>query len=117
MPPLAGLHHLRTTFYKYVAPMALRLEPVETQLASPSGFVMVNIRLLLRQIRVQLSCCAGKTPAAGRNLFMQTEIAEDVITQKTRELCEVIISQPGFESSHQRIEAFMADEKARSLYE
>ena len=48
---------------------------------------------------------------------MQTEIAEDVITQKTRELCEAIISQPGFQSSHQRIEAFMADEKARSLYE
>jgi cell fate (sporulation/competence/biofilm development) regulator YlbF (YheA/YmcA/DUF963 family) len=48
---------------------------------------------------------------------MQTEIAEDVVTQKTRELCEAIVSQPGFKSSHQRIEAFLADEKARSLYE
>jgi len=48
---------------------------------------------------------------------MQTEIGEDVITQKTRELCEAIVSQPGFKSSHQRIEAFMADEQARDLYE
>jgi cell fate (sporulation/competence/biofilm development) regulator YlbF (YheA/YmcA/DUF963 family) len=48
---------------------------------------------------------------------MQTVIGEDVVTQKTRELCEAIVSQPGFRSSHQRIEAFMADPKARDLYE
>lgn len=48
---------------------------------------------------------------------MQTEVGEDVIAQKARELCEAIVSQPNFRASHQRIEAFLADDQARGQYE
>jgi cell fate (sporulation/competence/biofilm development) regulator YlbF (YheA/YmcA/DUF963 family) len=48
---------------------------------------------------------------------MQTPVGEDVVTQKARELCEAIVSQPNFRASHQRIEAFLADDQARGHYE
>jgi cell fate (sporulation/competence/biofilm development) regulator YlbF (YheA/YmcA/DUF963 family) len=49
---------------------------------------------------------------------MQTNVqTEDVILQKTRELCETLVQQPQFQSIRQRVEAFMADEEAKAQYE
>lgn len=48
---------------------------------------------------------------------MQTLTEESILTTKTRELCEAIAANPGFQASQQRIEAFMADEIARAQYE
>jgi len=39
------------------------------------------------------------------------------ITEKTRELCETILNQPNMRSARQRIESFVADDKARAEYE
>ena len=48
----------------------------------------------------------------------QDTVAQDsLITQKTRELCETILNQPNMRSARQRIESFVADDKARTQYE
>jgi cell fate (sporulation/competence/biofilm development) regulator YlbF (YheA/YmcA/DUF963 family) len=39
------------------------------------------------------------------------------ITDKTRELCQAILDQPEMRAARQRIETFVADEKAREQYE
>lgn len=46
-----------------------------------------------------------------------TEIASDAIISKTLELCQIILEQPEFQTMRQRIDAFLADESARSLYQ
>lgn len=46
---------------------------------------------------------------------MQT--AEETIIQKTRELCQIIVEQPEFKQIRQRIDAFMADDSAKSQYQ
>ena len=43
-------------------------------------------------------------------------LTEDPITLKTRELCETIISQPGFQQLREDIDTFMADSDARAHY-
>ncbi len=43
-------------------------------------------------------------------------LTEDPITLKTRELCETIINQPGFQRLREDIDAFMADGDAREHY-
>jgi cell fate (sporulation/competence/biofilm development) regulator YlbF (YheA/YmcA/DUF963 family) len=48
---------------------------------------------------------------------MQTTVKESPIIRKTKELCQAILDQPDLRSARQRIDAFMADEKARSQYE
>jgi len=48
---------------------------------------------------------------------MITETAEQPILQKTRELCETLVSQPEFQSIRTRIDAFMADEAAKLQYQ
>src|SRR5690242_6023188 len=48
---------------------------------------------------------------------MQTTIEETAVMRKTRELCQTILDQPHMQSIRQRIDAFMADEKARSQYD
>ncbi len=48
--------------------------------------------------------------------IMQT-IQETAINEKTRELCQSIVDQPNFQSARQRIETFIADDKARAQYE
>src|ERR1035437_6206263 len=50
---------------------------------------------------------------------MQTEVmqAEDIVTQKTQELCQAILDQPNLHSARQRISAFIADDRARGQYE
>ncbi|MBI3415545.1 MAG: YlbF family regulator [Verrucomicrobia bacterium] len=48
---------------------------------------------------------------------MTTETDSSVIVSKTRELCQTILEQPEFQAMRQRIDAFLADESARSLYQ
>lgn len=40
-----------------------------------------------------------------------------LINQKTRELCQAILDQPELKTARQRIDAFVADDKARAQYE
>ena len=48
---------------------------------------------------------------------MQTQTEENVITQKTRELCQAILDQPDVRSMRQRVAAFEADDKTRGQYD
>ena len=48
---------------------------------------------------------------------MPTQIEESVVTQKTRELCQAILDEPEVRAMRQRIDAFMADDKARGEYD
>jgi cell fate (sporulation/competence/biofilm development) regulator YlbF (YheA/YmcA/DUF963 family) len=48
---------------------------------------------------------------------MQTTIEETAVIQKTKELCQAILDEPGMRSIRQRIDSFMGDEKARSQYD
>jgi cell fate (sporulation/competence/biofilm development) regulator YlbF (YheA/YmcA/DUF963 family) len=49
---------------------------------------------------------------------MQTNVqTEDLILQKTRELCEAIVQQPQFKNIRQQVDSFMADPKAQEQYE
>src|ERR1700744_4915152 len=47
---------------------------------------------------------------------MQTT-QESLITDKTRELCQAILDQPEMRAARQRIQTFVADDKARAQYE
>jgi cell fate (sporulation/competence/biofilm development) regulator YlbF (YheA/YmcA/DUF963 family) len=50
--------------------------------------------------------------------FMQTMTQiDDVVQQKTMELCEAIVQQPQFQNIRQRVDSFMADNQAQKLYE
>lgn len=42
---------------------------------------------------------------------------DNLIDLKTRELCEAIVAQPDFLAAQRRVEAFMANDQARSHYE
>ena len=48
---------------------------------------------------------------------MQTTTQNGAVPQKIRELCQAILDQPDLRSARQRIDAFVADEKARAQYE
>jgi cell fate (sporulation/competence/biofilm development) regulator YlbF (YheA/YmcA/DUF963 family) len=48
---------------------------------------------------------------------MQTMIEETPVLQKTKELCQAILDQPEMLALRQRIDAFMADEPTRALYD
>jgi len=48
---------------------------------------------------------------------MEITIEETQVTQKTKELCQAIVDQPDMQSIRQRVDAFMADEKTRALYD
>src|SRR5271170_6458812 len=51
-------------------------------------------------------------------IIMQTNIEiEDVVRQKTVELCEALIRQPQFQSIRKRVESFMADPAAQQQYQ
>jgi cell fate (sporulation/competence/biofilm development) regulator YlbF (YheA/YmcA/DUF963 family) len=39
------------------------------------------------------------------------------IIRKTRELCQMLLDEPGMEALRQRIDDFMADEQTRALYD
>lgn len=47
---------------------------------------------------------------------MQT-MTEDLVAQKTQELCQAILDQPNLRAARQRISAFIADDQARNQYE
>ena len=49
-------------------------------------------------------------------MIMQTT-QDSLITDKTRELCQAILDQPEMRSARERIQTFVADEKARTQYE
>jgi cell fate (sporulation/competence/biofilm development) regulator YlbF (YheA/YmcA/DUF963 family) len=61
----------------------------------------------------------AKLPTGGSNNknIMPTTIETSVVTQKTRELCQAILDQPEVRSLRQRMDAFMADNKTRGLYD
>jgi cell fate (sporulation/competence/biofilm development) regulator YlbF (YheA/YmcA/DUF963 family) len=42
---------------------------------------------------------------------------DDAVRQKTLELCEAIVQQPQFQNIRQRVDSFMADSQAQTLYE
>ena len=48
---------------------------------------------------------------------MAPTIEETLITQKTRELCQAILEEPGMQTVRERIDTFMADEKTRAQYD
>jgi cell fate (sporulation/competence/biofilm development) regulator YlbF (YheA/YmcA/DUF963 family) len=48
---------------------------------------------------------------------MAPTIEETPITRKTRELCEAILDEPSMRTVRERIDTFMADEKARAQYD
>jgi len=48
---------------------------------------------------------------------MALTIEETPITRKTRELCQAILDEPSIRSVRERIDTFMADEKARAQYD
>jgi cell fate (sporulation/competence/biofilm development) regulator YlbF (YheA/YmcA/DUF963 family) len=48
---------------------------------------------------------------------MQTTIEESPVIQKTKELCQAILDQPGMQSIRQRIDAFMGDDRTRTQYD
>jgi cell fate (sporulation/competence/biofilm development) regulator YlbF (YheA/YmcA/DUF963 family) len=43
--------------------------------------------------------------------------AQSTVLEKTRELCQAILDEPNMSSIRQRMDAFMSDDKARSLYD
>ena len=50
---------------------------------------------------------------------MTTEdtIKDSIIIQKTRELCQIIIEQPEFQGIRRRIDSFMTNEEAKTIYQ
>ena len=48
---------------------------------------------------------------------MPTQIEENPVTQKTRELCQAIVDLPNLRTARQQIDAFLANDVARSQYE
>jgi cell fate (sporulation/competence/biofilm development) regulator YlbF (YheA/YmcA/DUF963 family) len=48
---------------------------------------------------------------------MQTMTQETAITRKTRELCQAILDQPELSDARQRIDKFIADDRAKAQYE
>jgi cell fate (sporulation/competence/biofilm development) regulator YlbF (YheA/YmcA/DUF963 family) len=64
-------------------------------------------------LRRQCRLCVCE--ATKRNMLTQTD--GNAVAQKTRELCQAILEEPKMTSIRGRIDAFMADEKSRALYE
>jgi cell fate (sporulation/competence/biofilm development) regulator YlbF (YheA/YmcA/DUF963 family) len=48
---------------------------------------------------------------------METMTAESAILTKTKELCQAILDEPNMQAVRQRVDAFMADDQARALYD
>src|ERR1044071_23558 len=48
---------------------------------------------------------------------MQSALEQTPVLQKTKELCEAILEQPGMQSIRQRIDAFMGDDQVRAQYD
>ena len=48
---------------------------------------------------------------------MQAIVEESQVLQKTRDLCQAILDEPNMRSVRQRVDAFMGNEEARTLYD
>ena len=48
---------------------------------------------------------------------MQTSLENEVILEKTRQLCQTIVDQPAFQTIRGHIDAFLADPAARDQYQ
>ncbi|MBI3852809.1 MAG: YlbF family regulator [Verrucomicrobia bacterium] len=48
---------------------------------------------------------------------MQAIAEESAVIQKTRELCQTLLDQPDVQSMRQRIDAFVADDRAKAQYD
>ena len=48
---------------------------------------------------------------------METIVDESVIVAKTKELCQAILDEPNMRAVRQRVDTFMGDDQARSLYD
>lgn len=48
---------------------------------------------------------------------MQAIAEESAVIQKTRELCQTLLEQPDVQSMRQRIDAFVADDRAKTEYD
>lgn len=48
---------------------------------------------------------------------MQAIAEESAVIQKTRELCQTLLDQPDVQSMRQRIDAFVADDQAKTQYD
>ena len=48
---------------------------------------------------------------------METNFENPAILQKTRELCQAILDQPGFEAIRRQMDAFLADENIKTQYQ
>jgi cell fate (sporulation/competence/biofilm development) regulator YlbF (YheA/YmcA/DUF963 family) len=48
---------------------------------------------------------------------MLTESEQNLVLEKTRDLCSTILAQPNMGTIRKNIDAFMADDKSRSQYE
>lgn len=47
---------------------------------------------------------------------MTTTVQESSVSQKTRELCESIINDPGYQGLRRKIDTFLADDRVKELY-
>ena len=50
-------------------------------------------------------------------MTMETTTEESVIVAKTKELCQAILDEPSLREVRQRMETFMSNDEARSLYD
>lgn len=48
---------------------------------------------------------------------MQTITEETIVSQKTRELCQAILDEPGLRTARENIDRFMADDASKAQYE
>lgn len=51
------------------------------------------------------------------NIPMTQTASDDLIHQKTIELCDTIVRQPAFQSIRQRVESFLASEQSQNQYQ
>jgi cell fate (sporulation/competence/biofilm development) regulator YlbF (YheA/YmcA/DUF963 family) len=51
------------------------------------------------------------------NNIMLTQSEQNLVLEKTRELCSTILAQPNMGTIRKNIDSFMADDKSRSQYE
>lgn len=70
----------------------------------------VRCGLILRGVR-------GHNRRRARQLIMQTQINGNAVLDKTRELCQTILTDPNMGAIRSRIDTFMADATARGQYE
>ena len=61
-------------------------------------------------------CCIEHKPPAGPD-FMETSTTENVVIEKTRELCQAILNEPEYQKIRTQVETFLSDEKAQEQYQ